>query len=56
VERGAITIACNFSSSPQKVPLRLGAPHRIRLASKRDASLSKSGVELPPDSVVVLEQ
>jgi maltooligosyltrehalose trehalohydrolase len=56
VERGAITIACNFSSSPQRVSLRLGAPHRIRLASKRDPRLSESSVELPPDSVVVLEQ
>jgi maltooligosyltrehalose trehalohydrolase len=55
VERGAIRVACNFSSCAQSVPLSLGC-HEILLASGIETKISSGNVQLPPDATAILKQ
>ncbi len=54
VERGPITIACNFSSQPRRVPLRAGK-HTTLLASAEAIAVADGAANLPPDAVVILK-
>jgi maltooligosyltrehalose trehalohydrolase len=54
VERGSITVACNFSSQPQRVPLHAGK-HATLLASAEAITVANGEVNLPPDAVVILK-
>jgi len=54
VERGPITVACNFSSQEQCVPLRVGN-HATLTASDGIISVGDGAANLPPDSVVILK-
>ena len=53
--RGPITVACNLSERRQRMPLRTGKDARILLASEKEIQLLGDGVELPPDSVAIIE-
>lgn len=54
VERGPITIACNLSATPQRVPLRAGKT-MLLMASDNTIEVVNAGVNLPPDSVAILK-
>ncbi|HEY5040573.1 MAG TPA: malto-oligosyltrehalose trehalohydrolase [Verrucomicrobiae bacterium] len=54
VERGAVSVACNFSARSQRVPLRAGK-HATLLASDQAVEILNSEAILPPDAVVVLK-
>jgi maltooligosyltrehalose trehalohydrolase len=53
VERGGITIACNFSGSPRTVPLSPVRASRVLLASALEPHLTGHGLELPPESATI---
>jgi maltooligosyltrehalose trehalohydrolase len=52
--RGHISVACNFGSGPQVVPLSSG-PYQTLLASDPSVEIGLSAVTLAPDSVVILK-
>jgi maltooligosyltrehalose trehalohydrolase len=52
--RGAITVVCNFSSSPRAVPLASGRAANIRLASQPGISVEAGQLALPPRAAAVL--
>ena len=52
--RGHISVACNFGSGPQVVPLGAG-PYQTLLASDPRVEIGLSAVTLAPDSVVILK-
>jgi len=54
VERGPISVACDFSPHTQKVPLRAGSHSRL-MVSEEAIELTITSVVLPPDSVAVLK-
>ena len=54
LERGPITVASNFSSQPQRVPLREGK-RSILLASDKEIELAGGGLNLPEDAVAILK-
>jgi maltooligosyltrehalose trehalohydrolase len=53
--RGTIAVACNLSERRQRTPVGTGKDARILLASEKEIQLAGDHVELPPDSVAVLE-
>ena len=53
--RGPIAIACNLSERRQQTPLSTGKDARIILASEKEVQLVGDRVELPPDSVAIIE-
>ena len=53
--RGPIAVACNLSQRRQQTPLSTGKEARILLASEKETQLVANRVELPPDSVAVVE-
>jgi maltooligosyltrehalose trehalohydrolase len=53
--RGPIALACNLSERRQQTPLSTGKDARILLASEKEIQLAGDGVELPPDSVAVID-
>jgi maltooligosyltrehalose trehalohydrolase len=53
LERGPITVACNFAAVPQAITIGAG-DHLVLLASANDVQLFVGKVDLPPDSVVIL--
>jgi maltooligosyltrehalose trehalohydrolase len=54
VERGAISIACNFSAQPQIISLRAGK-HSLLLASGAEIKIGSASLNLPPESVAILK-
>lgn len=54
LRRGGVTVACNLAARRQCVPIGADRPRSVRLASEPQIALAEAGVELPPDSVVVL--
>lgn len=54
MRRGGVTVACNLAERRQCVPIGTDRPQSVRLASEPQITLAEAGVELPPDSVVVL--
>jgi maltooligosyltrehalose trehalohydrolase len=55
VERGAISVACNFSDKSEAVSLRAGNCQAL-LISEADAKISGDKIILPPESVAVLKR
>ena len=55
MERGDISVACNFAGQSQRIPLRTGA-HRVLLASEPDATVLDGCVILPEESVAIVKQ
>jgi maltooligosyltrehalose trehalohydrolase len=53
--RGPIALACNLSERRQLTPVSIGKDARILLASEKEIQLAGDGVELPPDSVAIIE-
>jgi maltooligosyltrehalose trehalohydrolase len=53
--RGPIAVACNLSERRQRTPLSTGKDARILLASEKEIQLNDDSVELPPDSVAIVE-
>ena len=53
--RGAIAVACNMSERRQRVPVSTGNDAQILLASEKEVQVAAGKVELPPDSVAVLD-
>ncbi len=53
--RGPIAVACNLSERRQQTPLSTGKNAHILLASEKEIQLVGEGVELPPDSVAIVE-
>ena len=53
--RGQIAVACNLSERRQLTPVRIGKDAGILLASEKEVQLAGAGVELPPDSVAIIE-
>ncbi|MBI5383147.1 MAG: malto-oligosyltrehalose trehalohydrolase [Verrucomicrobia bacterium] len=54
VERGPISVACNFAAHRQEAPLRSGN-HESLLTSEKTPELTAAGVVLPPESVAILK-
>jgi maltooligosyltrehalose trehalohydrolase len=54
MERGAISIACNFSPHSRRIPLRDGA-HRALLASESGMNAINGSVILGPESVAIFK-
>jgi maltooligosyltrehalose trehalohydrolase len=54
VERGAISVACNWSDTARRIGLRTGR-HRVLLASEKIAGQAADEVNLPADSVAILK-
>ena len=54
VERGSITIVCNFSERPQRIALRAGE-HIILAASEQSIHMVNGFGNFPPESVVILK-
>jgi len=52
--RGPVTVVCNLADRPQRVPIRRPGSKRILLGSDATARLEKEGVQLGPESVVVV--
>jgi maltooligosyltrehalose trehalohydrolase len=55
MQRGRITVVCNFSNQPQRVPLARAAPTGVRLASASGVARVGDAVELPGESVAILQ-
>ena len=53
--RGTAAVACNLAGRPQQVPLQLGAGE-ILLSSTSEARLIDDRIELPPESVAVVDR
>jgi maltooligosyltrehalose trehalohydrolase len=53
VERGDVTVACNFSGSARTVPLSRARTSDVVLASAPDPRRDERGVELPPESATI---
>jgi maltooligosyltrehalose trehalohydrolase len=54
LERGHLSVACNFGTSTRVVPLRSG-PYQTLLASDAFVEIGLSAVTLAPDSVAILK-
>lgn len=54
VERGPVVVACNLSQVTQRVPAAVAPGSRLLLTSEDRVQLSQDAVELPPDSVAIL--
>jgi len=54
VERGTISIACNFSAQSQTIPLRAGK-YSLFLASDAEIKIDGGNLNLPSESVAILK-
>jgi maltooligosyltrehalose trehalohydrolase len=52
--RGVVAVACNLGAAAQTVPTGIAGDPRIILSSEKQIRLVADGVELPPDSVAVI--
>jgi maltooligosyltrehalose trehalohydrolase len=55
MQRGRLTVVCNLSNQPQRVPLARAAPTRVRLASVPGVAHVEDAVDLPGESVAILQ-
>ena len=51
VERGSITIACNFSGAEREVPISAGRRSALLLTSSKEPGATSDGARLSPESV-----
>ena len=54
VKRGPVVVACNLNQVTQRVPAGIEPVSRLLLASEDKVQLSQDAVELPSDSVAIL--
>jgi maltooligosyltrehalose trehalohydrolase len=54
MERGPVTVACNFATQAQDIPLTAGQPAAILLASHPAAAVREGALSAPPESVTIL--
>jgi maltooligosyltrehalose trehalohydrolase len=54
VERGDITVACNFAGQSQSLPVRV-CDHEILLASEPGIIAARGKLDLPPESIALLK-
>jgi hypothetical protein len=54
VERGAVTVVANLADRAQRVPVAAGRPRELLLASAPYIKVGAAGVDLPPESAVIL--
>ncbi len=54
VERGGISIVCNFADKPQQIPVRTGK-QKILAASEKGTNMADGSVNLPAESTVILK-
>jgi maltooligosyltrehalose trehalohydrolase len=54
MERGPVTVACNFALEAQPIPLTAGQPAGILLASHPAAAMREDSLSAPPESVTIL--
>lgn len=54
MERGAVTVACNFSPERRSVPIRPGRPRHMLLASHVELRETAEGLRMPAESVVIV--
>ena len=54
LERGSISIVCNFAARPCRIPVRAGEP-QILLISESDIHVADGSANLPAESVAVLK-
>jgi maltooligosyltrehalose trehalohydrolase len=54
LERGPITVACNFADLPRDVPLGPDRPTALLLGADRDLRLAGDRLHLPPATVAIL--
>ena len=52
MKRGSISVVCNFSERPQRIPTRDGAA-TILMASEEKIRLGGAHVDMPPESVLI---
>jgi maltooligosyltrehalose trehalohydrolase len=55
VERGPATVACNLGGAAVALPLRVGRPAAIRLASDPGCVVDGPILRLPPDAIAILD-
>lgn len=55
VDRGGVLTACNLSEHTSSLPLPLEGSEAVLLASNPQSVVRRGGIDLPPQSVVVLE-
>jgi maltooligosyltrehalose trehalohydrolase len=55
MERGAISVACNFNGRSRRIPLRDGT-HQVLLASEPGVNATNGNVILPPESVAICKR
>ncbi|MFO0900680.1 MAG: malto-oligosyltrehalose trehalohydrolase [Pirellulales bacterium] len=54
VERGPVTIVCNFALQAQSIPLEPGRSTTVLLASNPDVTAGELQLNVPPETVVIL--
>jgi maltooligosyltrehalose trehalohydrolase len=54
MERGMVTVACNFSTEARAVGLRGGRPAEVLLTSDQEIEISQGRFLLPPESVAIV--
>ena len=54
VKRGALTVACNFTTRPQAIPIGPRS-ERIMLASDAGVKLADGNLQMPPDAAAILK-
>lgn len=54
MERGQITVVCNFASSSQRIPIHSEQPRSIILSSDPTNEASAKAIEMAPESVAIL--
>jgi maltooligosyltrehalose trehalohydrolase len=52
MQRGPISVACNFNGHSQQIPLREGT-HQVLLASEPGVNPINRNIVLPPESVAI---
>jgi maltooligosyltrehalose trehalohydrolase len=55
IERGALSIVCNFAGETRNISLAEGKNHIVLLASESGIVPDKNSIKLPPDSVAILK-
>ncbi len=54
VERGPVSVLCNFSEHSQLIPVRAGLPRHVLLASHAPCNECEEGLCLPAESVAII--
>ncbi|HEX3625014.1 MAG TPA: malto-oligosyltrehalose trehalohydrolase [Verrucomicrobiae bacterium] len=55
LDRRSISVICNFSERPQRIPVSGESP-KILMASEKEIQVANGFADMPPESVVILKQ